>query len=414
MRISSNQAHSQALNQMLNLQRQMADTQNQISTGKKYSTPADDPLAAVRVERLNRDLAVREQYQKNLDLAESELSLEEASLTQAGNLLQRVRELTVQAGNPINGAQEREFIATEIETRLDELMQLMNTRLASGDYLFGGTAGGRPPFVRESDGMIRYQGDDGQRAVQIDATTRLPVNDSGKRLFVNVAAAQTVASAKPHPNNAAGGSGAVTVADVVDQEALNALYPDGLIVEFEPLSEDPDGLPNFTLRRRSDNRPVDGLQNVRYQPGTTISAGGVELELHGEPRAGDRFIVNAIRTQSVLDTVAKLANGLNTLDANGADSAAYRKLMDDSLGNIDNALSSILEVRADIGARMGVVESVRFMHEQVEVMTTELKSSLEDVDFAKAISDLTQQSLLLQAAQQSFVRVSRLSLFDAI
>ena len=77
-------------------------------------------------------------------------------------------------------------------------------------------------------------------------------------------------------------------------------------------------------------------------------------------------------------------------------------------------MSTILEVRSEIGARMNVMDSVRGLHDQVTQLSTELKSDIEDVDFAKAISDLSHQTLILEAAQQSFARVSRLSLFNAI
>jgi flagellar hook-associated protein 3 FlgL len=414
MRISTQQVHGQALNQMLDLQRQSAETQQQIASGRKYATAADDPLGAVRVERLNRELALREQYQQNIDLAESELRLEEASLEQAIDLLQRVRELAVQAGNPINTDADRAFIAAEVETRLDELLELMNTRLASGDYLFGGTAGGEPPFVRDPSGAIRYQGNDDQRAVQIDGTIRLPVNDSGKRLFQDVPANRVGATARPHPNNVPGGTALVSQPEIVDQDAVDGMHPDALVIEFRPLAEDPDGLPTFTVRRQSDGRVVDGLAGVRYEPGATVTAAGLEFRLDGQPRAGDRFIVETTETQPVLTTVAQLADGLRRLPATGPEAGAYRQLMGDTLANLDNAMSSILEVRAEIGARMGVMDSVRSLHEQVKVLSTELKSEIEDVDFAKAISDLNRQTLVLEAAQQSFVRISRLSLFNVL
>lgn len=414
MRVSSNQIHNQALNQMLNLQQQAAKTQNQIATGRKFATAADDPLGAVQVERLNRELAQREQYQKNIDLAENELRLEESSLKQAGDLLQRVRELTVQAGNSTNTAEDRSFIAAEIETRLDELMQLMNTQLASGDYLFSGNVGGRPPFVRDASGAVRYLGDDGQRAVQIEGSVRLPVNDSGKRLFVDVPANNTTAVAEAHPNNAPGGSGSVSRPAVVDQTAVDEFHPGGLIIEFQPLSESPNGLPNFTVRREGDNRVLEGLENVPYEPGTSVTVAGLEFEIHGNPRAGDRFTVRTSDKQGVLDTIADLANGLRSIPAGGDDDGAYQALIDDALINLDNAMSNILEVRSEIGARMNVMDSVRGLHDQVAILSTELKSDIEDTDFAKAISDLSQQNLLLQAAQQSYLKISRLSLFDAI
>jgi len=410
MRVSSNQIHNQALNQMLSLQQQAASTQNQIASGRKFATAADDPLGAVQVERLNRELAQREQYQKNIDLADNELRLEESSLKQAGDLLQRVRELTVQAGNSTNTAEDRSFIAAEIETRLDELMQLMNTQLASGDYLFGGNVGGRPPFVRDASGAVRYQGDDGQRAVQIEGSVRLPVNDSGKRLFVDVPANRTTAVAEAHPNNAPGGTGSVSRPTVADQAAVDNFHPGGLIIEFRPLAEDPDGLPNFTVRREGDNRVMGGLQNVAYEPGTSVTVAGLELEINGNPRAGDRFTVRTSDKQGVLDTIADLANGLRSLP----DNDEYQALIDDSLINIDNAMSNIMEVRTEIGARMNVMDSVRSLHDQVTELSTDLKSDIEDTDFAKAVSDLAQMSSLIEASQQSFIRISRLTLFNAI
>ncbi|MFW6093477.1 MAG: flagellar hook-associated protein FlgL [Pseudomonadota bacterium] len=414
MRISTQQIHAQALNQMLDVQRQTADTQQQIATGRKYATAADDPLAAVGVERLNRELAVREQYEKNIDLADSELRLEESTLDQAMDLLQRVRELAVQAGNPVTSAEDRGFIATEVESRLDELMDVMNTRLASGDYLFGGTAGGQPPFVRDAGGAVRYQGDEGQRAVQIDGSTRLPVNDSGQRVFMDVASNRTVATARAHPGNGDPGAAVAGQPRTTDQQALESLAPDGLVVEFQPLADDPGGLPNYTVRRRSDGRVVDGLENVRFEPGAAIEAGGVALDIQGQPRAGDRFLVETSEKQDVLTTVSKLAEGLRSLSASGEDADAYQTLLGDTYTNLDNAMASILEAEAEIGARMNVMESVREQHAEVKELSTDLKSDLEDVDFAKAISDLDHQTVVLEAAQQSFMRISRLSLFDAI
>lgn len=414
MRVSTTQINRQALNQLLDLQAQTAATQQQIASGRKYQSAADEPLASVRVERLNRELAVREQFQKNITLAQNELELEESTLEQATNILQRVRELTVQAGNPINGEADRSFIAAEIETRMGELKDLLNTRLASGDYLFGGTVGGQPPFVIDAGGTVRYRGNEEQRAVQIDASVQIPVNDSGKRIFVDVPARRSVADISPAQNNAPGGSAVLRQRAVADQEALDALFPDALIVEFRPLTEDPDGLANFSVRRRSDQRPLEGLQNVRYEPGMTIDLAGVEVELSGQPRSGDRFVLQASREQDVLTTLAKLNDGLRRLPATGAADQPFQDLLADSLENLDNAMTSILEVRAEIGARLGVMESVDSLHEQVKLVSTELKSELQDVDFAEAISDLTLQSQVLQAAQQSFARLSQLTLFNAI
>jgi flagellar hook-associated protein 3 FlgL len=140
----------------------------------------------------------------------------------------------------------------------------------------------------------------------------------------------------------------------------------------------------------------------------------VEFTLDGAPRAGDRFIVETSQSQGVLDTVGRLAEGLRSLPATGDQDEAYQQLIGDTLNNLDAAMNNIVGVRSEIGARMNVMDSVRGLHDQVTQLSTELKSEIEDVDIAKAISDLSHQTLILEAAQQTFARVSRLSLFNAI
>jgi len=77
-------------------------------------------------------------------------------------------------------------------------------------------------------------------------------------------------------------------------------------------------------------------------------------------------------------------------------------------------MSRILEVQADLGARMNSIDSTRNLHVDLELQAQEVLSKVRDLDFAEAVSRLSFQSFLLEAAQQSFVRVSGLSLFNAL
>ena len=186
MRISSYQLNQQGINRILEMSQQTAKTQQQLASGRRITTAADDPVAAVRINSINEEISLREQFRSTIGLAESDLKLEESTLDHMVQVLQRVRELTIQSGNAINTAEDRQFISVEIQSRFDELMSLMNTRLASGDYLFAGFKGEDKPFVQDATGAIVYHGDEGQRVVQIDASTSVAVSDPGKHIFVDV------------------------------------------------------------------------------------------------------------------------------------------------------------------------------------------------------------------------------------
>ena len=159
MRISTVQAFN---NGVTGLQRNYANvtrTQEQISTGNRILTPADDPVASVRLLQLEQQQNVLGQYKENLTAAKNSLAQEEVSLNSANTILQRVRELAVQAGNGALSSADRASIAAELQYLEDELLGLMNTRNARGEYLFAGFQGKTQPFVREADGSYSYRGD---------------------------------------------------------------------------------------------------------------------------------------------------------------------------------------------------------------------------------------------------------------
>ncbi len=414
MRISTQQIHQQAIGSMLDTSRQVATTQQQIASGRKFATPADDPVAASRIVGLNQELALRSQYQRNIQLANSQLSFEDAVLNQATEVLQRVRELALQGANGALGATDRNFIAKEIETRLDELFSIMNTRTATGEYLFAGFKGHTQPFVRDETNGVVFKGDEGQRRVQVTSSSQIAVNDSGKRLFMDVPSVATTFVARAHPANSRNADVTIGQGLVVDQAAVDAFFPDRLLVEFNANSADPQGRANFTVRRMSDGRVVDGLSNVAHVPGAAVRAQGMQFKLFGVPAEGDRFVIETTKTQNVVSTVAKLANGLANLTNSDADLQTLQGLIDASIGNLDKAMDSILTVRSEVGARLNTSDSSAILHQDVEIVTKDLLSQLRDVDYAEAVSRLNLQAFVLEAAQRSYGRVSGLSLFNAI
>ncbi|HHH39223.1 MAG TPA: flagellar hook-associated protein 3 [Sedimenticola sp.] len=189
IRISTRMMTDRAVTAMLGQQRRLSDTEEQLSTGKRILTPADDPAGAARVLDYNRAIATVDQYQNNADRARSRLEQEESLLAGTENLLIRAKELAIQGNNDSNGPEDKRAIAGEIRQLLEQVLGIANTRDANGEYLFGGFQTGEPPFVRVAGGGIEYRGDNGARQLQISTDRRVADGDNGFDVFVDIGAA---------------------------------------------------------------------------------------------------------------------------------------------------------------------------------------------------------------------------------
>jgi len=335
--------------------------------------------------------------------------LEESTLGSIENTLQRVRELTVQAGDGALDLLSRKAISTELQQRVEELLGLVNTRGVDNEYLFSGYQADTPPFARNASGGFNYQGDEGQLFLPIATDLNVAVNDSGKALFVDI----------PIPNNftlqAAPGNGGTGVAQnpvVTNQAAYDAFSPDTAVITFTSAT-------TYSVTRASDGVPINGgsppqpLTNIAYTPGGDITFEGMHLQVSGTPVAGDIFTtVNAVPQKlDMLAIVEQLAQGL---DDSSASSVQRDGLISDALLSLDNVMASITQTTAHIGSRLNSIENVQQSNEEIKLISQNTLSKVQDLDYTEAISLLTQSSFVLQAAQQSYVAISNLSLFNFI
>jgi flagellar hook-associated protein 3 FlgL len=192
MRISTVQMQDRSVNAMLERQAELSRTQQQVATGKRILTPSDDVLGTTQILAFNETVATYKQYQDNSGFVENRLILEEAALTQSIDVLQRVNELAVQAGNPTYGANERALLAVEVRQLLSETISIANTTDSNGDYLFAGFNVDTAPItateVPANSGLFTYAytGDTGQNTIQVGATRFIPTGDNGQDVFMNV------------------------------------------------------------------------------------------------------------------------------------------------------------------------------------------------------------------------------------
>lgn len=408
MRVSTLQTINQGINSMHDVSEQSLKTQNQISSNKRVLTPSDDPVASTRILQLNQDQAIRDQYKENVDRVQGRLDLEEAQLTAVGEIVVRIKELTIQAGNGAYTLTDRKAIAEEIDQRMTELASLMNSKDASGEYIFSGFKGETLPFVKNEAGGYDYKGDEGRRYVSIASSSTIATNDSGKSVFVDVDSAHKTFYTAAGPNNTSSPPATISQGVVVDQEEYDAFYPDDMVVSFYTSVR---GL-EYRVASKADGRVLaDGAADPNpYGSGAGISVNGVSFFINGTPSVNDSFFVESSPKQGLLTTVGKLVEGLRTI---GDDSPeALQNVLDTTMQNLDNAQTRLLQVRADIGARMNTLDSTKALHEQVDVASKAILSDLQDLDYAEAVSRLKFETFVLEAAQQSYVKVQGLSLFN--
>ncbi len=137
MRITNNMMTSNLLYNVNKNLEYMSKRQDELATGKKIHRPSDDPVLASKVLARRTDLSELEQYSKNTRDAIGWLEITEKALEDNGNIFQRVRELTVQAANGINTAEDTQKIKLEIENMKEQLISNANTTFA-GRYIFSG------------------------------------------------------------------------------------------------------------------------------------------------------------------------------------------------------------------------------------------------------------------------------------
>lgn len=397
MRISTSEIFKSGIGAIQGQQTELARTQQQLATGRRMLAPSDDPGGAVQALKLRERLGELDQYGRNASLATARLGQSETALGQMSQILDRARELTVQAANATQTDESRAAIAREIRQLADGLVDIGNARDGAGEYLFAGFRTAAQPFVRGADGRVQYLGDAGARRVALSADRTVAVGDSGAA-FMSVPRGNGLFVATAAPTNT--GSGRVAVAEVVDPQAV-----DRAVYEIRFVSDDA-----WEVRDAAGDLVVSGS----YAAGQTVDIGGRRIGITGAPAAGDVFRVEPAGQSSVFDTLDALATRLATPAPGAAAGARFAEDVDRALADIDQALNRVLEVRSDVGARVNAIESQGEQNVDQALRVRTALSGIEDLDYAEAVSRFQMQQVALQAAQQAYVQLSRLSLFDFI
>lgn len=303
MRISTNTIYQSGISRISNLQSEQTKLMQQISTGKRISSPSDDPIGAARALEISHAKSINSNFTSTRQTAQLKLNTLESNLTSVTNMMVSIQSSLVSAGNATYSDLERGFIAADLKTTLDGLVGLANTKDSSGNYLYAGSQTDTKPFVANATGAT-YAGDTNKLLLQVDSSRQMAVNLTGDEVF---------------------------------------------------------------------------------------QAGG-----------------NDVFTQ-----LQDLVNLLNT-PLTAANQAAFSAGIASGISNMQKSLDNVLTVRAGIGSKQNELDQLDISGSDLDLQYSKSLSDIQDLDYASALSDLSKNQTIMEAAQKSFVKTTSLSLFNFI
>ena len=405
IRVSTNTIHDKAVTSILQQQEKLLNVQQQVSTGRRILTPADDPIASARALEITQAATLNTQYSENRNIAATNLGVVENTLDGVTKLIQNVQTAAVNAGNGTLTDEDRRSIVTELRGRFEQLLGFANTTDATGQYLFSGYKGDTIPFVKTTAGVV-YNGDQGDRKVQIGASRQISTGESGTDVFERIKNGNGVFVTAANSLNV--GTGVIDVGSVSDPALLTGNnYEITFTVTPLPVETTTYEVVNTTTAA------VVSTGNP-YTSGDSITFDGLQFSINGEPSDTDKFTAIASSNESIFKTIDDLINVLSQPTTGQPGVTRLINGLNTAFQNLENGLNHVLTTRASVGSRLQEVDTLQNIGEDSAIQFQQNLSDLQDVDYAKAISELNQQQLFLEAAQKSYVTVTSLSLFDFI
>lgn len=396
MRVGTAYAHAAMSARMIDAQARLYATQDMLSSGRKVSSPADDPVNSSQIVTTQAGLAAQEAYKANQNYLDGELRRLESTLGAVGDSISSARETLIAAGNAAYGDSDRRSLADKLTSERAQLLMLANTRGSDGQFLFAGHQSNLLPFY-QSGSAIAYAGDNGTRGVGVGPGLTIQSNADGFRVFMGINPGNgsfTTAASATNTGSARIDSGTVATASALTGHNYQLQILPG---------------PNYDL---IDTTLGTSVASGAFTPGMSISADGMRFTVNGTPAAGDTFQINQGTTQSVFDMLDQAIAALRTPITNEADRAKVDDAVRQAAASLEQAFDNALSKRAEVGGRMNALDQAIRVSDEVAYQGKVLLGQIQDVDYAEMASKFTQQQVALQAALSAYAQTSRLSLFD--
>lgn len=397
-RISTGMMFNQSINLMLAKQSKMNHLEQQLATGKKLVSAKDDPVAAGTAVGLDRAVAELERFERNGDVVQNRLGLQENALAQAGEMMAHITELTIQANNPALSSSDLKAIASELKSVQEGLLSLANSTDGSGRYLFGGTHDADAPF-KLTNGVVTYSGDQTQRQIEVAPDTFVKDVLPGSEIFLRI----PTGDGRLDGSAAAGNTGTGVLTTFGQHAASGSWNGQSYTVRFTA----------------ADTYEVVDATNTVVQTGTfkageDITFEGVSMRIEGEPAAGDSFGVGAASSRDIFATLDGLIAALDTAADDPTAVAQQQNVLQGAIRDVARASEKFIDARAAGGAQLKAIDDAGALRDANSVTLKTTLSAMRDLDYAEAIGQYQLEQISLQAAQTIFTQMQQMSLFNAI
>ena len=423
MRVSTSQIFDSGSRGIGRNQSELYRLQTQMASGRKIQSPEDDPIAAAQALVLTQAKSVSTQFLKNQSDAQGKLGVVNAQLTALTEALQSVRDRIVQAGNTTLANTDRNAIAQELESSFAQMMSIANAQDRTGNYMFSGFQGAAKPFSATSTGAV-YAGDDGKRLLQVDASRQIASNVSGSELFERVRNGNgtfVTSTGGVLPNQ---GTGVIDQGSVTDPLLWNQALAAGVanveirftvtagVTQYELF--DGAGLSISATPMNFTPGQSIALKNTLVPPPSSPLDFGASVVIEGQPTAGDKFSIAPSANESIFttlrSTITLLTQGIGVNNT----TTKFANDLAGSLQKIDQALENVTRNQVTVGSSLKELDTLSGTGQDLQIQYESSLSSLQDLDYVKASTDLANKKMQYEAAMLSFQTISQLSLFSIL
>jgi flagellar hook-associated protein 3 FlgL len=408
MRISTPQINFNGIQGFRKHTEELYNIQEKLSSGQRVNRPGDDPVASARIYVIDKSIKQLDQWNANGLYAQSKLELQDATLTDFTDVMQRVRELTIYGMNDTQGSSGRKAIATELRGLLDNLKALANTQDSNGEFIFSGDKSTIPAYLAVTSSNVTQ------------LSTGLKAPQPTNYFTVGTGATLTI-------NRMDGVPTTVTPATNQIVDNFNAK-----IYTLNPVTqayEDADGEPLFAytgshtgsrfVQISPDNDHIDNGNDSGDASRVRVSDMGARVfgnygktsSTPWQPSyAADK---NPQLNYNIFDTVRELANQFET-GQSGVGNQAGSTRLDGLLIELDSSMEAITNNHTDVGTRLQRIDMQNSMNKDFKLGLTNNIALLRDQDMVTGINDYQKILTSLQMSQQTFAKLSELSLFNYI
>ncbi|MDH0174753.1 flagellar hook-associated protein FlgL [Aeromonas dhakensis] len=401
MRITTNMVYDRNITSLNGANERLSTAYEQLMTGNKFKTAGEDPSGMSQKLALTKEIDLFKQYGVNGSLLENSLGHEETVLTALNTAMTSAQTLIQKANDSAVGYEDRQAIASELEGLQKQMFDLMNSKNSQGEYIFGGNQSKTQPFIQDASGNYIFQGDTGQRNIQVSPTVQIAANDSGFNLFEIV----------PTRRTSSAGSANIQVG-VADQGNFDSFYRNN----YDPSLASNQYTVN-TIAGTPDTYEIrDGggtlLQSGDYVAGNKIPFNGLELTL-SLPAGGaaQNFVLDPPQNNNILDGMSDFITALR--DPNITPDTFQLKVAD-ATAHMKNARLNVDQGLGEIGGRMNGLEQVMGSNEGLSTLNQQARAKVSEADLYEVIATLSKEDAALSATQLSFSKISKLTLFDYI